>query len=126
MRFRKPISPVFALDEQGYFTRHGQRVVPVGVNYWPGSCGVEMWPAWPEREIQRDLNLVTKLGLNCVRFFRRWQDFEPVPRRYDRRMFARLGKLLEWHKARGLLAHPSLFVGWMSGGIFWPKWHRCG
>ena len=124
MRHKKTASPVFALDHAGYFTRQGKRVIPVGANYWPGSCGAEMWQRWPEREIQRDLDLVSKLGLNCVRFFLRWQDFEPAPGRYDRRMFARLRKLLRWHEERALLAHPSLFVGWMSGGIFWPKWHR--
>ncbi len=124
MRCAKAASPVFALDQAGYFTRHGKRVIPVGANYWPGSCGAEMWQAWPEKEIQADLDLVVKLGLNCVRFFLRWQDFEPAPGRYDRRMFARLQQMLLWHEERQLLAHPSLFVGWMSGGIFWPVWHR--
>jgi hypothetical protein len=115
--------PVFALDAQGYFTRQGRTIIPVGANYWPASCGVEMWQAWPEHEIQADLDLVASLGLNCVRFFLRWQDFEPAPGVYDHRMFDRLHRLLAWHRERKLLAHPSLFVGWMSGGIFWPEWH---
>jgi len=110
------------LDAQGYFSNVGARVIPVGVNYWPASCGVEMWPAWPVAEIQHDLDVVQQLGMNCVRFFLRWQDFEPEPERYDPRMFLRLAELLGWFRERGLYAHPSFFVGWMSGGIFWPAW----
>lgn len=106
----------------GFETSVGQPVIPVGVNYWPASCGVEMWSHWPAEEIQADLDLVRSLGLNCVRFFLRWQDFEPVAGRYDERAFAHLDDLLCWHHERNLLAHPALFVGYMSGGIFWPEW----
>ena len=114
--------PVFRLTPDGYFARDAQRVIPVGVNYWPASCGVEMWRAWPAAEIQRDLDVVRALGLNCVRFFLRWEDFEPQASRYDRTAFRRLAQFLGWCRLRGILAHPSLFVGWMSGGIFWPGW----
>jgi hypothetical protein len=112
------------LDAEGYFRRGAKRVMPVGVNYWPASCGVEMWRAWPAAEIRHDLRLVRKLGLNCVRFFLRWQDFEPRPGHYSASAFRRLEEMLSWCRGEGLLAHPSLFVGWMSGGIFWPEWKR--
>ena len=114
----------FAVDEQGYFRKRGRRIVPVGVNYWPGSCGVELWQAWPEDEIQHDLDVLKDLGLNTIRFFLRWQDFEPRAEKYDNKQFDRLGQFLEWCRERDVLAHPSLFVGWMSGGVFWPKWRE--
>lgn len=98
--------------------------MPVGVNYWPASCGVEMWLAWPEEEIMRDLDLMRTLGLNCVRFFLRWQDFESRPGRYSNVCFRRLAQFLAWCEERELLVQPSLMVGWMSGGIFWPEWKR--
>lgn len=103
-------------------TQDGDPVLPFGVNYWPASCGVEMWPQWPAAEIRADLDLVQRLGLNCVRFFLRWQDFEPHAGAYDETQFTHLAGLLQWHEDRGLLAHPALFVGYMSGGIFWPSW----
>ena len=56
--------------------------------------------------------------------FLRWEDFEPRAGRYDRTAFCRLADFLGWCRARGLLAHPSLFVGWMSGGILWPDWKK--
>jgi len=113
---------VITLDAHGYFIRNGVRVVPVGVNYWPASCGVQMWQVWPQDEIARDLDLLAALGLNAIRFFLRWQDFEPRPGEYDRPAFQRLAWMLGACRQRRILAHPSLFVGWMSGGLFWPEW----
>lgn len=110
------------LDSNGYFSHNGARFVPVGVNYWPGSCGVEMWLAWPEAEIQHDLDVIAGLGLNSLRFFLRWQDFEPEAGQYADVMFKRLEQFLGWCQARNLYAQPSLFVGWMSGKEFWPSW----
>lgn len=117
-----PPAAGLTLDAAGYFSHNGSRLVPVGANYWPGSCGVEMWQAWPEAEMQHDLDVLAGLGLNCIRFFLRWQDFEPEPGHYSEEMFARLGRFLEWCRDRHIYAQPSLFVGWMSGGIFWPHW----
>ena len=112
------------LGADGYFCQNGTRFVPVGVNYWPGSCGVEMWQRWPEAEMQHDLDVLRALGLNSIRFFLRWQDFEPQAGEYDPLMFERLSRFLAWCGERDLYAQPSLFVGWMSGGIFWPPWKQ--
>ncbi len=114
----------FALAADGGFTRAGRPFVPVGVNYWPASCGVEMWARWPEAEIRADLALVRRLGLNTVRFFLRWQDFEPRAGRLAAANLRRLDRLLGWCREAGLAAHPTLFVGFMSGGVFWPEWKR--
>lgn len=94
----------------------------MGANYWPASCGVEMWREWPEAEIEADLRLMAELGLNTVRFFLRWQDFEPEAGRYDGAALARLDAFLGLCARHGILAQPSLFIGWMSGGLFWPEW----
>lgn len=112
--------PHVVLNDRGDFERDGRRVLPVGVNYWPASCGVEMWKVWPKDEIRHDLDVVRSLGLNCVRFFLRWPDFEPTLGTYDETMFDRLSELMGWIAERGLLAHPSLVTGFMSGGFFWP------
>lgn len=114
--------PHLTLDSRGYFCLDGKRLIPVGVNYWPGSCGVEMWQRWPEGEMQHDLDVIRALGLNSIRFFLRWQDFEPQPGEYESRMFERLAQFLGWCAEREIYAQPSLFVGWMSGGVFWPRW----
>jgi hypothetical protein len=115
-------TPRLTLDAEGYYVQDGQRLIPVGVNYWPASCGVEMWQDWPSVEIQHDLDVLVDLGLNAVRFFLRWQDFEPQPGTRETMMYVRLAHFLGWCAERGLYAQPSLFVGWMSGGTFWPEW----
>lgn len=108
------------IDAEGYFMRGGRRIVPAGVNYWPASCGVEMWRRWDEEEIRRDLDTVAGLGLNCVRFFLRWPDFMPSLGVFDDAMFGRLAAFAGWCRERGILAHPCMVVGFMSGGLFWP------
>lgn len=110
------------LNKDGYFRRNGERFVPVGVNYWPASCGVEMWAHWPVAEIQHDLDVLAPLGLNCIRFFLRWEDFEPEAGVYDQTQFERLAQFLQWCVERDIVAQPTLFVGFMSGGIYWPQW----
>ena len=106
-----PPTPRLTLDADGYYAQDGERMIPVGVNYWPASCGVEMWEDWPAEEIQHDLDVLVELGLNCIRFFLRWQDFEPQPGVYQAVMFDRLVRFLGWCADRGLYAQPSLFVG---------------
>ncbi len=115
---------MISLAENGYFTRGQAPFIPVGVNYWPGSSGVEMWARWSPDEIQHDLDVIARLGLNAVRFFLRWPDFEPLPEQYDPIHFEHLSEMLGWCRQRGLAAQPSLFVGFMSGGYFWPAWRQ--
>lgn len=108
-------SPGLTLAPDGYFYRESERFVPIGANYWPASCGVHMWQAWPIDEIQGDLNLLASLGLNCIRFFLRWEDFEPAAGEYDSAMFERLNDLLIWCAERGIYAQPTLFAPHASG-----------
>lgn len=118
------IDPVYRMTGDGYFARGNERIIPYGVNYWPSSCGVEMWQVWPEQEILHDLDTMKSIGLNCIRFFIRWEDFEPTLEEYDAAMFKKLSLLMTWCGERELLMQPTLFVGWMSGGIFWPEWKK--
>lgn len=119
---------MITLDRQtgSFLDDAGQPFIPVGANYWPASCGVEMWQAWPREEIIADLDAMAGLGFNAVRFFLRWADFEPERGAYDETMWERLDWLLAACIARGLHPHPSLLVGWMSGGVFWPSWKTGG
>ncbi|MBI4025877.1 MAG: cellulase family glycosylhydrolase [Verrucomicrobia bacterium] len=112
----------FQMDAQGYFLRNGQRFWPVGCNYTSASCGARIWQTWPEAEIRADLAGMKRFGFNTLRFFILWEDFEPEPGRYDPRVERRLQQFCQWCGECGICPHPSLFVGWMSGGIFWPPW----
>lgn len=110
------------LNKEGYFEKSGKLFVPMGVNYWPASCGMGMWKEWPEKEIKRDLDLIKTLGMNSVRFFLRWADFEPEAEFYDPILFQQLERMLDWCSARQLYMQLSLFTGWMTGAVAWPSW----
>jgi hypothetical protein len=112
--------PRHELGPDGHFRRSGLPWVPVGVNYWPASCGVRMWQAWPADEIRADLDCIRELGLDGLRCFLLWPDFEPRRGVYLDQMFDRLTCLLAWCAERDLAVIPTLFTGFMSGGYFWP------
>ena len=116
------LSAPLTFTHDGYLHHGDKRFIPVGVNYWPASCGTEMWSQWPEAEIRRDLDRMARLGLNSLRFFLRWDAFEPEPGKWNSLALERLDHFLGWCREAGLYAQPTLFVGWMSGGIFWPEW----
>lgn len=110
--------------QDGCFQRSGERFVPFGVNYWPGSCGPAMWSKWPEQEIARDLELTAALGMNAIRFFLLWEDFQPEEGRIDHSALDKLDRFLELCRQFGIMANPSLFVGWMSGKAYLPAWRN--
>ncbi len=110
------------LDGDGYFEKDGNRIFPFGVNYWPAKSGLRMWESWDSEEIESDLQRMQDTGFNAFRFFLRWQDFEPHPGDYSDLNFERLDWLLKNCQRYGLMPQCSLFIGWMSGGVFWPEW----
>ncbi len=115
---------MISLGADGYFRQDTDVFVPFGVNYWPTSTGTALWREWPAEEIQRDLDTVVRLGMNTVRFFLLWQDFEPEVGQFDPVCFDRLKTFVGWCAERGILAHPTVFVGWMSGSTFFPPWKQ--
>ena len=112
------------IGPDGYFSRGGARFVPVGANYWPGSCGVEMWQRWPADEIRRDLDLLIRHGFNAIRFFLRWQDFEPSPGLYDDGSFLRFAELLKWCGERDLFSQPTFFTPFSGSALNGPEWRQ--
>jgi endo-1,4-beta-mannosidase len=94
----------------------------VGINYWPRRSAMHMWQRFDPGEIADDFARIADLGLDAVRFFLRWADFQPEPRRMDRTMLVRLERVMELVAANGLRAMPTLFCGHMSGANWLPSW----
>ena len=111
-----------SLDRQGYFVRGEERIIPVGASYWPASCGFQMWREWPETEIKQDLDYLVSLSMNTVRFFLRWEDFEPAPEQYSAIMFDRLTMFLDWCQTRGLFAQVVIFTPVAHATQTGPAW----
>jgi len=125
-------------------TRPGEFVV--GCNYWASHAGTAMWSNWQPDVVDADLKQLAGAGLQVLRVFPLWPDFQPLtllrggegwPRefRFGEKplpedeagqagvsaeaihRFAMFANLAEKH---GLKLVVGLITGWMSGRLFAP------
>ncbi len=94
----------------------------LGVNYWPARSAMEMWRRFDLGEIRHDFAHIKALGLDFVRFFLLWEDFQPERGRVDERARDRLIALVGAIADAGLTCMPTLFTGHMSGVNWLPEW----
>lgn len=81
-----------------------------------------MWSSFDIGEIRRDFQHLASLGLQVVRFFLLWEDFQPSPERIDAQCLARLRAFLDALHREGLQGMPTFFTGHMSGVNWLPEW----
>ncbi|MGC2130026.1 MAG: hypothetical protein WA629_08020, partial [Candidatus Aquilonibacter sp.] len=94
----------------------------LGVNYWPSRSAMYMWQRFDLGEIRADMAHIKGLGFDLVRFFLRWDDFQPAPDRMDEKMLQRFDAVMQAISDAGLRAMPTLFCGHMSGVNWLPAW----
>lgn len=133
-------------NKQTYYLESGDpsmKTFMLGVNYWASHAGVDMWRDWREEIVERDLELLARNGVNTMRVFPNWRDFQPVEplftnnhvlREYrmvgDRlpenpwyleevmlERFTKLCRIAQKHNIRLIV---GLITGWMSGRLFVP------
>ena len=81
-----------------------------------------MWQRFDAGEIREDFARIASLGLDTVRFFLRWDDFQPAPETMDAAMLDRLETVVTLAADAGLRTMPTLFCGHMSGVNWLPAW----
>jgi endo-1,4-beta-mannosidase len=81
-----------------------------------------MWSKFDEGEIDEDFARIAGLGLDVVRFFLLWEDFQPAADTISKIMLARFETVLECASRHGLRTMPTLFCGHMSGVNWLPAW----
>ncbi len=115
-----------------------------GCNYWASDTGIYMWREWNEKTVENDFKLLSEIGIQMVRVFPLWPDFQPVKEIFgwnqisagfsvdgdtlldttddgiDSLMMDRFEKLLDIAQKYDLLVVPALITGWMSGRLFVP------
>jgi hypothetical protein len=96
----------------------------VGLNYWPRSSATAMWRRFDAGEIREDFAHIAALGLDTVRIFARWDDFEPNPDAPDALMLDRLQTVVDAAAAHGLQTIPTLFCGHVGDVVWVPDWAR--
>jgi len=111
----------------------------VGCNYWASHAGPEMWANWDESIVRKDLKKLAQQGLDTLRVFPNWRDFQPLtphrgqkgknlgyleekknPWYLDEEMLTRFGIFLDLCEENHLRCIVGLLTGWMSGRLFAP------
>jgi beta-galactosidase len=54
----------------------------IGANYWSRKHGPAMWREWCPEEIDQELKELHDCGMNSVRIFLTWNDFQPIKEYY--------------------------------------------
>ena len=80
------------------------------------------WSNFDLAEVETDFARIAACGLDSVRVFLTWEDFQPAPERVDPRMLERLVEVADLAAGLGLDLIPTLFTGHMSGVNWIPAW----
>lgn len=114
-----------------------------GVNYWASNAGADMWRDWREDVVERDLDALAASGVEVLRVFPNWRDFQPVepvmgggnavreylltgdrvpenPWYLETAMLERFSILCRLAEERSLRLVVGLITGWMSGRVYCP------
>lgn len=94
----------------------------LGVNYWPRKKAMYWWSDFDRGEVRDEFALIAELGLDVVRIFLLWEDFQPVSEQVSTARMAHLEKTLEAAEDTGLKVSITLFTGHMSGPNWAPRW----
>ena len=130
--------PTISLTRPGAFV--------VGCNYWASHAGTAMWRDWQPTVVEADLRQLAGAGLQLLRVFPLWPDFQPLtllrtghgrPAEYrfgeaplppdelgqagvSAEMLDRFAAFADLAQANGLKLLVGLVTGWMSGRLFVP------
>ena len=80
------------------------------------------WSQFDPSEVATDFARIAACGLESVRVFLTWEDFQPAPNHVDRTMLDRLVTVADLAGESGLSLLPTLFTGHMSGVNWVPAW----
>ena len=116
---------------------------PIGVNYWDSTHGTDMWAKYDHDVIDADLAALAACGVNSLRIFPNWRDFQPVEalvewrgnfKEYrltgdrfptneyyiDEEMIAHFLDFCDTAEKYGMSLVVGVVTGWMSGRLFIP------
>jgi len=95
-----------------------------GVDYWPQRTSLAMWRRFDAGEIAEDFARIAALGIDAVRVFALWDDFQPQPDAAAPEMLDHLAALANAAHDAGVQVVPVLFCGELARNIRLPPWAR--
>ncbi len=116
----------------------------LGCNYWASNAGTDMWIKWDETAIRSDLDILTANGVEYMRVFPNWRDFQPVKKLYnyagtfeeyvmedgsaptnpyfiDEKMIERFSQFCDICAEYNIKLIVGVLTGWMSGTMLIPS-----
>lgn len=94
----------------------------LGVNYWPRRKAMYWWTSFDAGEVRDEFALIHELGLNAIRIFLLWDDFQPAPDTVSKECLAHLETVCDIAAASNLKLDITFFTGHMSGPNWSPRW----
>jgi len=94
----------------------------LGVNYWPRRKAMYWWNNFDAGEVREEFSLIRELGLNVVRLFLLWDDFQPEPTSVSLDAIKNLTTVADIAASKGLGLDVTFFTGHMSGPNWSPGW----
>lgn len=94
----------------------------LGVNYWPRRKAMYWWSDFDAGEVRDEFALIHALGMNVVRIFLLWDDFQPAPDTVSKECLAHLETVCDLATASQLKLDVTFFTGHMSGPNWAPRW----
>ncbi len=94
----------------------------IGLNYWPIESATTWWHRFDEAVVEEDFSRMKEAGVEVVRIFLLWEDFQPQPHKVSNKTIDHLVSVMESAYQKGLKILPTFFTGHMSGVNFLPPW----
>jgi len=94
----------------------------IGLNYWPIDTGIYWWRSFDQGSVEEDFSRIREAGVETLRIFLLWEDFQPEPRKVSIQSIDRLVTVIEMGYEKGLRFVVTFFTGHMSGVNFLPPW----
>ena len=94
----------------------------LGVNYWPRKKAMYWWSNFEPGEVREEFAIIKGIGLNVVRLFLLWDDFQPDPACVEQDKLDNLIKVTDIAAENGLGLDVTFFTGHMSGPNWSPRW----
>ena len=94
----------------------------LGVNYWPRRKAMYWWSNFDAGEVREEFSIIKDIGLDVVRFFLLWDDFQPEPDSVSQTALDNLATVCDIAAKNGLGIDLTFFTGHMSGPNWSPRW----
>ncbi len=94
----------------------------LGVNYWPRRKAMYWWSDFDAGEVREEFAVLQDIGMNVVRLFLLWDDWQPTPDTVSAECLKNFGTVCDIAAEHNLGLDVTFFTGHMSGPNWAPGW----